>query len=38
MSDVPEFYHYMEMVGHKFVWSTKDWKLWDPEFREVTNP
>lgn len=35
MSDVPEFYHYMETVGHKFVWSTKDWELWEPDFKAV---
>jgi len=35
MSDVPEFYHYLEQVGFKFVWSCKDWTLWEPDFREV---
>ena len=35
---VPEFYHYLEAVGHRYVWSTRDWKLWEPDFREGILP
>jgi len=38
MSDVPEFYHYLEQVGVKIALSCKDWTLWSPDFREVILP
>lgn len=28
MSDIPEFYHYLEVVGHKYEQNTRNWILW----------
>lgn len=35
MNDVPEFYHYLEVVGHKYEQSILNWTLWEPDFKEV---
>ena len=36
MSDIPEYwYQYIDAVGVKVVLNIRNWKLWEPDFKEV---